>query len=248
MIHQQPGGLAGHLRGSAAQLSPALPPAALAGPAVSLTQHQTGSKHAQHANVLPGSHPGSATAAVAAAPDVSKGDGIGADVSVSNGRVQSTSAEVQKAGGMSWNPVRLSSPFEKASEPTGDWLPLVYHYSSVRPPLPPSRPHPVCSGPLLTHPHPSCPPPPRHWSPLLTTCVLLSQRGCTSIVLCSVSSACSCVYLPALFLPQETPCNQANETKGYSPSEGIMQPSKQKHGLREWFKLAVQFPPLSNHC
>ena len=119
MIHQQPGGLTSHLRGSAAQQSPALPPTALAGPAVSLTQQQTGSKRAQHADVQPGSHPGSATTAVTAAGDVIKGNGTGANVSVSNGRVQSASAEVQEANGMSWNPVRLSSPFEKASESTG---------------------------------------------------------------------------------------------------------------------------------
>ena len=118
MIHQ-PGGLAGHLRGSAAQQSPALPPTALAGPAVSRTQQQTGPKRAQHAELNPRSHPGNATAAVTVAGDGSKGNGTGAGELVSNSRVQSASAEVQKAGGMSWNPVRLSSPFEKASEPTG---------------------------------------------------------------------------------------------------------------------------------
>ena len=116
MIHQQPGGLAGHLRGNAAKQSPAPPPTALAGPAVSLLQHQTGSKHAQQADARPKSRPGSAIAAMTAADDVSKDNGTRGDVSVSNSRVQSASTE---AGGMSWNPVRLSSPFEKASEPTG---------------------------------------------------------------------------------------------------------------------------------
>lgn len=185
MIHQQPGGLASQLRGSAAQPSPALPPAALAGPAASLTQHQTGSKRAQHADVHPGSHPGSATAAVTAAGDVSNGKGIGAGVSVSNSKVQSTSTELQKPGGMSWNPVRLSSPFEKASEPAGNWLATQNHLCttnlSVCPPLPPQPPPPRLSNPscMLRAPPDSTTPPsaphPPHLQRSFTICVLLSQ-------------------------------------------------------------------------
>lgn len=115
MIHQQPGGLASHLRGSAAGASPALPPTALAGPpqAPSASHHSSmgASKHAQHAQAP--SRPGTDPAAVAG--DVSKGGHTGG--SVTSSRPGATGGSLPEASGMSWNPVRLSSPFEKAAEP-----------------------------------------------------------------------------------------------------------------------------------
>lgn len=143
LIHQQPGGLAGQLSGRAPPQSLALPPTALAGPLLPSAQHQGGSKRAQQADVHSKLKPGSATAA---AGHVGSDDSIGTGVAVTNSRMQSGSAEVQQAGGMSWNPVRLSSPFEKATEPTGSQLDA--HASCALqplwgnpPPPPPTPPH-----------------------------------------------------------------------------------------------------------
>ena len=140
LIHQQPGGLAGQLRGRAAQQSPALPPNALAGPVPPSAQQQGGSKHAQQADAHSRPHPGSATAVVGTAAG---NDGrIGTGVAVTNSRIQSGSAEIQQGGGMSWNPVRLSSPFEKATEPTGSKLTAYTSYA-----LQPSRSAPCPLSP-----------------------------------------------------------------------------------------------------
>ena len=129
MIHQQPGGLPSHLRGSAFQASPALPPAALAGPQASSASHHSSmreSKHAQRAQTPSRwPQPGSIPAAVAG--DVSKGEKATGNTggSVTSSRLRGTTAgSLPEASGMSWNPVRLSSPFEKAAEkaaepPTG---------------------------------------------------------------------------------------------------------------------------------
>lgn len=119
MIHQQPGGLASHLRGSVIRTNSALPPTALAGPQACSALHQSSArapKHAQHAqHATPSSWPQPGSAPAAVTGEVSKGDHSGD--SVTSSRPRGTIASLQEANGMSWNPVRLTSPFESATEP-----------------------------------------------------------------------------------------------------------------------------------
>ena len=80
------------------------------------------SKHAQRAQA-PTRWPQPGSIPAAAAGDVSKADKATGNTggSVTSSRLRGTTAgSLPEASGMSWNPVRLSSPFEKAAEKTAE--------------------------------------------------------------------------------------------------------------------------------
>lgn len=101
MLHHQAGAVANHFRGKQAQ--PLLQPPALSGTIPKAPVLQKPGQVAKHAKHASSKLPPSGAAALDRA-------------------VCTTGSSQTAAGsGISWNPVRLMSPFEKASEaPTGD--------------------------------------------------------------------------------------------------------------------------------